>query len=122
MSSDLGTAILRTNESGSWDNTSYFDFSTKPEYANFSFDTTGHAGETICWLQYANDTAANYNESMAQSCFDVRIPYLEVELIDPLDKNVGQNSTFLINATVYCRDGYCGNVSGDARRNGEASS
>jgi len=117
VSSDLETAILRTNESGSWDNTSYFDFSTKPEYANFSFDTTGHAGETICWLQWANDTASNLDESMTQSCFDVRIPYLEVELIDPLDKNVGQNSTFLINATVYCRDGYCGNVSGDARHN-----
>ncbi len=45
-------------------------------------------------------------------------PSLEVLLVSPQDsENVAQNVTFLVNATVYCRDGFCGNVSGVVRYN-----
>jgi hypothetical protein len=43
------------------------------------------------------------------------IPYLEVELIQPNPNfvtNVIQNSTFIVNATVFCRAGACGFVNG----------
>ena len=46
--------------------------------------------------------------------------YLEVALVapDPLVlTNVIQNQTFTVNATVYCRGGDCGNVSGTLRYN-----
>jgi hypothetical protein len=45
-------------------------------------------------------------------------PWLEVLLAGPVNnKNVAMNSTFIVNATVICRDGFCGNVSGTARYN-----
>ncbi|MCS7093970.1 MAG: hypothetical protein RMJ18_02195 [Candidatus Aenigmarchaeota archaeon] len=47
--------------------------------------------------------------------YTIGSPYLEVSLRFPIpDKinNVAQNSTFLVNATVYCRDGDCGEVFG----------
>ncbi len=118
--SSLDTAILRTNETGSWANRSYYSFSSKPEYSNFSIDTTGQSEETICWVIWANDTSGNLNNSMPQDehCFDVPRPYLEVQLITPIDNQlVARNATFLLNATVTCRDSDCGNVSGRVRYN-----
>jgi hypothetical protein len=45
-------------------------------------------------------------------------PYLEVDLITPISGlNVPQNATFSVNATVYCRNGECGNVNGALRYN-----
>ena len=47
--------------------------------------------------------------------YSVGIPYLEVELILPKTEaltNIIQNSTFIVNATVFCRIAPCGNVYG----------
>jgi len=47
-------------------------------------------------------------------------PYIEVNLSLPntgLVSNVPQNRTFFVNATVYCRNGDCGNVNGTLRYN-----
>ncbi|MEM7821654.1 MAG: hypothetical protein QXX38_02485, partial [Candidatus Aenigmatarchaeota archaeon] len=47
--------------------------------------------------------------------YSIGIPYLEVELIRPETEaltNLIQNSTFLVNATVFCRITGCGNVYG----------
>jgi len=71
---ELETAISRSNETGSWVNTSYFQFTGTPQYSNFSIDSTGHAGETICWVIWVNDTSGNLNDSMSQHCFDVNGP------------------------------------------------
>jgi hypothetical protein len=72
--SDLDTAILRTNETGVWENRSFYGFGSKPEYSNFTIDTTSQFGETICWVQWANDTSGNLNDSMGvgEHCFDVK--------------------------------------------------
>lgn len=44
--------------------------------------------------------------------------YLEVELMLPFDPlNTIQNRTFTVNATIYCRDGNCGDVNGTVRYN-----
>ena len=71
--SGLGAAILRTNETGSWANEGYHTFSGKPEYSNFTIDTTGYASKTICWVIWANDSQSNMNSSMGLSehCFNV---------------------------------------------------
>ncbi len=81
-SSGLGSALLRTNESGSWENSSIHAFGGKPEWANLSIDTSGHAGQSICWVQWANDSLGNLNASMGQECFlvnDITAPYYSDE-------------------------------------------
>ncbi|MBD3248777.1 hypothetical protein GF336_01915 [Candidatus Woesearchaeota archaeon] len=68
----LDTAIFRTNESGSWTTISTCSLSTSQAYCNKTLNTIGDAGETICWNQYANDTAGNINNTMPEtSCFNV---------------------------------------------------
>ncbi|MFH8119513.1 MAG: hypothetical protein QXS37_01775 [Candidatus Aenigmatarchaeota archaeon] len=47
--------------------------------------------------------------------YSVGIPYIEVELVLPKPEvltNIIQNSTFLVNATVFCRNAACGDVYG----------
>lgn len=47
--------------------------------------------------------------------------YLEVNLVlPPLSFSVGQNQTFDVNATVFCRGGGCDNVTGIVRYNGSS--
>ena len=91
VSSDLNYSILRTNETGSWDNRSDFEFTAKPQYSNFTIDTTGQFGETICWVIWANDSAGNLNDSMPQHCFQV------ADLTAPQWRFLGTNSS----GTVY---------------------
>ena len=48
---------------------------------------------------------------------------MNAELVQPpAVKNVAHNFTFLVNATVLCRGGFCGNVSGTVRYNGSSDS
>lgn len=70
---ELNTAIFRTNQSGSWQNVSICALSGTSSWCNKSIDTTGDAGKTICWNQYANDTRGNLNNSMPETvhCFNV---------------------------------------------------
>ncbi|MEM7825069.1 MAG: hypothetical protein QXO27_03810 [Candidatus Aenigmatarchaeota archaeon] len=54
-------------------------------------------------------------EEYVQFYIGYSIGYLEVELVLPSTEepnNVVQNFTFLVNATVFCRNAYCGNVYG----------
>jgi len=45
-------------------------------------------------------------------------PYIEGNLTKPFDNTiVGQNRTFVANVTIYCRDGYCGDVNATIRYN-----
>ena len=73
--SALSKAVLRTNKTGSWENESWHTFTGDPEWANITFDTAGLGGKTICWVQWANDTASpeNWNTSMPTTahCFNV---------------------------------------------------
>jgi hypothetical protein len=58
---------------------------------------------------------ATLKEEYVQFYIGYTIGYLEVELVQPdpaLISNVVQNSTFLVNATVFCRAGPCGYVNG----------
>ena len=58
---------------------------------------------------------ATLKEEYVQFYVSYTVGYLEVELVQPdpaLISNVVQNSTFLINATVFCRAGPCGYVNG----------
>jgi hypothetical protein len=58
---------------------------------------------------------ATLKEEYVQFYIGYTVGYLEVGLVQPdpaLISNVVQNSTFLVNATVFCRTGPCGYVNG----------
>jgi hypothetical protein len=58
---------------------------------------------------------ATLKEEYVQFYIGYAVGYLEVELVQPdptLISNILQNSTFLVNATVFCRAGPCGYVNG----------
>ncbi|MEE8167574.1 MAG: hypothetical protein V3T58_01715 [Candidatus Hydrothermarchaeales archaeon] len=69
----LDTAILRTNESGTWKNISSVNLSGTDAWANFTINTSNATGNTTCWNQYANDNSNNLNTSMltTEHCFYV---------------------------------------------------
>ena len=88
----LNKAVLRTNKTGEWTNESWHTFTGDPEWANITFDTTGHAGKTICWVQWANDTSNNWNTSMSTTvhCFTV---ISAADETPPTWQNQGQNNS-----------------------------
>ena len=78
-------------------------------------------GATIKWCVYANDTSDNWNGT---SCLDpfsyvtTLFGYLEVLLVSPPGNIIVEAyKNFTVNATVYCRDGVCGDVYGNVRYN-----
>jgi len=84
--------------------------------------TSGNEKYPVYFL--ANDTVNNAG-SYDNSVYNItRVGYLEIQLVTPpvipgqgnASQNggykVGQNKTFIVNATVYCRDGVCGDVNG----------
>jgi len=101
----LSTNHSMTNASGQW------------QYHNGTLADGNY--QAIFWF---NDTAGNWNKTIRWFTINTGIvAYLEVSLIQPTNnKNIPQNTTFLINATVICRAGFCGNVSGTVRYNGSS--
>jgi PGF-pre-PGF domain-containing protein len=102
---NLSTAILRTNSTGSYTNQSFYSFSSNSEYSNFTFDTIGESGETVCWQIYANDSMGNLNSSMpATTCFDVLPPNATILIYLEYPANSTANTTsktpdFIFNVT-----------------------
>lgn len=70
---------------------------------------------------YGNDTAGNINSSAVYFTLNTT---LEANLSEPdINSPTGyiQNTTFLVNATVFCRQGGCGNVAGTLLYNGTSA-
>ena len=70
---------------------------------------------------YANDTAGNMNSTMVYFSLNTT---LEVELVEPSTvfvTNIIKDTQFIINATVVCREGDCGDVSATVRYNKTSS-
>ncbi|MCK4928077.1 MAG: hypothetical protein KAS11_06380, partial [Candidatus Aenigmarchaeota archaeon] len=88
--------------------------------ANVTFDpnTTITATEGVNNITvYANDTAGNLNSTTVYFSFNTT---LEVVLEEPsisFTTAIIQNTTFIVNATVICREGSCGDVSATVRYN-----
>ncbi len=103
----LDTAIFRTNQTGSWINVSTCPLTGTSQWCNKTIDTTGDAGKTICWNEYANDTADNLNTSMSQTthCFNVTAIPVDnpptTTLVSPADasSDTDGNIVFTCNAT-----------------------
>lgn len=69
---NLNKGYLFDNTSGYLTQTEEFDFESElTGHFNSSIDTSGLAGETVCWRQEADDESGNLNTSMRESCFDV---------------------------------------------------
>ncbi|MEM7819640.1 MAG: hypothetical protein QXD48_02315 [Candidatus Aenigmatarchaeota archaeon] len=69
---------------------------------------------------YANDSVGNMNVSEIRWVYINYFRYLEVNITYPPTLStidIIQNNTFIVNATVICRGGNCGNVNGTIRYN-----
>ncbi|MEA1925149.1 MAG: NEW3 domain-containing protein [Candidatus Altiarchaeota archaeon] len=103
----------------------------KEQSATFYYvvNITSSGNEKYSVYFYANDTSVA-SGSYDNSVYNLtRVGYLEIQLVTPpvipgqgnASQNggykVGQNKTFIVNATVYCRDGLCGYVNGTLRYN-----
>ncbi|VVB60829.1 Uncharacterised protein [uncultured archaeon] len=66
---------------------------------------------------YANDTAGNMNRTIVYFTLNTTldVSLAEPSTVSPTD--FVQNTAFLVNATVVCRQGSCGNVAGTVRYN-----
>lgn len=65
-----------------------------------------------------NDTSQTPDLHNLDLDYTELIPFMEVDIKTPYDNTViGQNRTFVVNATLYCRDSNCGNVNGTVRYN-----
>ncbi|MEM5882977.1 MAG: hypothetical protein QXQ77_01915 [Candidatus Aenigmatarchaeota archaeon] len=81
-------------------------------WSNVTKTVNSTVGSLIRWRVYANNTNNNWNASEIFTYITSNLGYLEVELQFPLSYNVAQNKSFLLNATVFCRNGSCGDVFG----------
>jgi hypothetical protein len=98
-----------------WETMTFNSTSLLYEY-NRSFDTV----EIFNWNVSCDGSVLGYDPLEANDTVNVSslAGYLEVELVlPPLSFFIGQNQTFTVNATVYCREGECGNVNGTLRYN-----
>jgi len=69
---------------------------------------------------YVNDSAGNLNSSIIYFTLNTT---MEVNLSEPITTQTTlyiQNTTFLVNATVLCRQGGCGNIAGTLLYNGSS--
>jgi len=96
------------------------------DWSNVGLVINSTEGCTIRWKVYANDTSDNRNVSDEFSFVTLStIPYIEVNLRNPdpgvyIDSNpleVTQYTTFVVNATVTCRNDDCDEVNGTVRYN-----
>ncbi len=119
--------IFSTNNTGSWFNASYVAYlitSTIQKVWNVT-RLNNTIGAFVQWLFYANSTTGAWSVSDTYNLTANSQGYLEVNLTTPdpavyTSSNtlkVGQNRTFVINATAICRNstGECGSVYGYAR-------
>ncbi|MEM5846800.1 MAG: sialidase family protein [Candidatus Aenigmatarchaeota archaeon] len=109
--------IIYRNNSGSWENPVWIttDIAGDNVYPNSKYQS-----KDCVEFIYRKGTSSPYNiiYNNLTVCPFPSPPYLEAWLSSPpLSYNVPQNSTFIINATVYCKAGSCGNVYGTVRYN-----
>jgi len=102
--------------SGEWENISSGNFSELINWSNTTNNIPSFGDSVYGYRFYVFDEAGNINST------DVYIfsisGYPEVQLIQPVDLQiVARNVTFLVNTTVVCKDGTCGNISGRVRYN-----
>jgi len=89
----LSTAIVRTNVTGTWENYTYCSFTTDTGWCNKTIDTSNTLG-TVCWNEWANDTSGNWNKSMPINCFEVIKKKKKVGIDDPLYCNIPHYSPY----------------------------
>jgi len=66
---------------------------------------------------YANDTAGNINSTIQYFTLNTTLDVVLVEPSTTFSTNIAQNTTFLVNSTIFCRVGDCGNVFATVRYN-----
>ncbi|MEM7825374.1 MAG: hypothetical protein QW412_00760 [Candidatus Aenigmatarchaeota archaeon] len=90
----------------------FFEGLPTKAWSNITKKVNSTVGSLIRWRVYANDTNNYWNASEIFSYITSNLGWLEVNLQFPLSYNIAQNKSFLLNATVFCRNGSCGDVFG----------
>jgi hypothetical protein len=127
----LNYSWLSTNETGQWKNytANYgspidINLTSGQTWSNFTWKNSSvTGGTTVAWRIYANDSSGNENVT-GDMTFTLQSSWLEVNLVYPpggTTTDIDQNSTFTVNASVYCRGCDCGNVNGTIRYNASSS-
>lgn len=96
-------------------------FSGYPGWSNVTKVVNSTDGAGIAWCVYSNDSSDNWDYSSCDDPFfydTIGYGYLEVSLETPPGNTIIEDyNTFTVNATVFCRDGRCGDVYGTVRYN-----
>lgn len=104
------------NSSGSWENWRNMTFNQTSliyEYTR-NFTTSG----VFFWNVSCYGSPKGYETLNTTDTIEIPPAYLEVELVyPPQNLLVAQNSNIVVNATVFCRGGDCGDVVGTIRYN-----
>ena len=104
-----------------WQEDEWQPFSGYPGWSNVTKVINSTEGSGIAWCVYANDSSNNWNYSSCDNPFSYtaeKLGYLEVELVTPPGNTIVEDfANFTVNATVYCRDGKCGDVYGTVKYN-----
>jgi hypothetical protein len=104
-----------------WESDEWQSFTGYPGWSNVTKVVNSTDGSGIAWCVYANDSSDNWNYSSCDNPFSYTaetLGHLEVELVSPPGNTIVDDYVnFTVNATVYCRDGKCGDVYGTLRYN-----
>jgi len=108
---ELNTAMLYHNATSSYVLNSTCPLSGNTDWCNLTINTNGMEGKTVCWKQYANDSAGNLNNTMEEHCFSITLNNTlpnQTSLISPLNNsfvnliNMIWNESYDLNGdTVY---------------------
>jgi len=109
---------------GTWYNDSWSDMIGTGNWSNVTKTISNEScpNTVIGWRIYSNDSIDQWNDTDIQSYNVYNYGYLEVELIyPPPSLYMARYSNITVNATVYCRNGLCGNVQGTVQYNGSSA-
>jgi hypothetical protein len=101
-------------------NDTWIPMTSAGNWSNTTKIVNDTVGATIKWCVYANDTSDNWNSSCTEPFSYITTPvgYLEVELVTPPGNTIVEvYKNFTVNATVYCKEGDCGDIYGTVRYN-----
>ncbi|MBT7402239.1 hypothetical protein HN777_00425, partial [Candidatus Woesearchaeota archaeon] len=103
---DMGLAgfMFATNDSGSWENSTYYEFSGTTNTSNFTRQILTSAGSNVGWYFWANDSLGNENETTIQE-FPVGSKSISIAISSELSAGV----RWIINQLPTARGNATGN-------------
>ena len=105
-----GGYIFSTNNSGTWENSSFTHFTTTPQNATNVTNLNSTVGAVVQWCFYANDTTDKWNGSSCYDPFNLTITSAEPTILVNATSNtttVTRGEYVNISATITCSMKQC---------------